>query len=308
VTYSNPIVAGDILIREAIKSENYVQGVSGWAIFRNGDAEFNDIVARGDITARSVIVPFVNQEGDEYEIRIVEQNIDQPNIEFAFTGTDIPNWDEGTFSVEAFDTPTGWGELNIQPLQPNNMSLGSPPSLRIQSNRADADAPGAVDFLASASISGRRPRFTLASAYDVVIPSMRPQVSALASNLARTTNSVGAFTATNGAGDVAEIFINRPASGSLNIRIDGQFFITANQGVIGFEIRDTNSAGTVRNAATVADSIIMSGTSADTQERHFDVFNIAGTSALLYVRVMYQVTVAATLTMQRLRLTVKPNP
>lgn len=46
--FTNPIIgAGNQLIRQEITSENYVAGVSGWRIARNGDAEFNDIVARG---------------------------------------------------------------------------------------------------------------------------------------------------------------------------------------------------------------------------------------------------------------------
>lgn len=46
--FSNPIIGGnDTLIRDKIQSENYVAGVAGWRISRNGDAEFNNLVARG---------------------------------------------------------------------------------------------------------------------------------------------------------------------------------------------------------------------------------------------------------------------
>lgn len=43
------ILAGVVLTREAIQSEDFVTGVSGWRIAKNGDAEFNDVVMRGDI-------------------------------------------------------------------------------------------------------------------------------------------------------------------------------------------------------------------------------------------------------------------
>lgn len=56
MAFSNPIIAGDTLIREAIQSENFVAGVSGWRIQRDGTAEFNDITARGDISASSLRV------------------------------------------------------------------------------------------------------------------------------------------------------------------------------------------------------------------------------------------------------------
>lgn len=51
MSFSNPILAGEELIRNAIRSENFVTGVSGWRIARNGDAEFNDIIARGKVVS-----------------------------------------------------------------------------------------------------------------------------------------------------------------------------------------------------------------------------------------------------------------
>ena len=42
--FSDPIVAGEVLIRTAIRSDNYVTGVSGWRIARNGTAEFVGLV------------------------------------------------------------------------------------------------------------------------------------------------------------------------------------------------------------------------------------------------------------------------
>lgn len=47
--FTNPIVAGTTLIRTAIKSPNYVAGVSGWAINKDGSAEFNDVTVRGEL-------------------------------------------------------------------------------------------------------------------------------------------------------------------------------------------------------------------------------------------------------------------
>jgi hypothetical protein len=44
-----PIVGGTILRIPAIMSPNYVAGVSGWAIFQTGDAEFNDIELHGNV-------------------------------------------------------------------------------------------------------------------------------------------------------------------------------------------------------------------------------------------------------------------
>lgn len=47
MSFSNPIVGGTTLIRPAIHSPDFVTGVSGWSINKDGSAEFNDVVIRG---------------------------------------------------------------------------------------------------------------------------------------------------------------------------------------------------------------------------------------------------------------------
>jgi hypothetical protein len=50
MAFSNPIAGGDgELVRDKLRSENYVAGVDGWVIERDGNAEFNAIVVRGDV-------------------------------------------------------------------------------------------------------------------------------------------------------------------------------------------------------------------------------------------------------------------
>lgn len=49
MTFNNSILSGTVLARENIQSEGFVAGTSGWIIERDGDAEFNSIVVRGDI-------------------------------------------------------------------------------------------------------------------------------------------------------------------------------------------------------------------------------------------------------------------
>lgn len=45
--FENPILAGEELIRSAIRSENYSEGSLGWRIGRDGTAEFANMVSRG---------------------------------------------------------------------------------------------------------------------------------------------------------------------------------------------------------------------------------------------------------------------
>lgn len=54
MAFSNPILAGEELNRTGIKSENYVQGVTGWRIASNGVAEFQDVALRGRLTVPSI--------------------------------------------------------------------------------------------------------------------------------------------------------------------------------------------------------------------------------------------------------------
>lgn len=56
MAFSNSILSGVTLAREAIESEGFQTGVTGWRVDRDGDAEFNNLIARGEITAASVSV------------------------------------------------------------------------------------------------------------------------------------------------------------------------------------------------------------------------------------------------------------
>ena len=48
--FENPLVAGEELIRSAIRSKNYIQSSAGWRISREGDAEFENATMRGTLT------------------------------------------------------------------------------------------------------------------------------------------------------------------------------------------------------------------------------------------------------------------
>lgn len=74
MAFSNPIVGGTTLIREAIHSPNYAAGVSGWSINRDGSAEFADATVRGNVivtdpaTGSEVVIDVVNLIGAAVEI------------------------------------------------------------------------------------------------------------------------------------------------------------------------------------------------------------------------------------------------
>lgn len=59
IDFQNVIVAGTTLIRDAIQSPDYVAGVSGWSVNKDGTAEFNDVTIRGEFIAQSPSGAFV---------------------------------------------------------------------------------------------------------------------------------------------------------------------------------------------------------------------------------------------------------
>lgn len=63
--FGNPIVSGTTLVRSAIRSPDYVAGVSGWSINRDGSAEFNDVEVRGELLV---------SDPDGSYVRVYDQN------------------------------------------------------------------------------------------------------------------------------------------------------------------------------------------------------------------------------------------
>lgn len=48
--FGNPVVGGTTLIRPAIRSPNFVTGLTGWSVNVDGSAEFNNVTIRGALT------------------------------------------------------------------------------------------------------------------------------------------------------------------------------------------------------------------------------------------------------------------
>lgn len=93
--FQNNVVAGTTLVRDAIKSPNYVAGVSGWSINKVGSAEFNDITVRGSLVASN---------GTD---SVVVTNTSNPRIQFFKSGIAEPAEIVGY-------RPLGTGAVGIQ--------------------------------------------------------------------------------------------------------------------------------------------------------------------------------------------------
>lgn len=102
ITGEDPIAAGDgSLIFPAIKSPNYVAGVSGWKISRDGDIEMNDGTFRGELLVTDVdgtyVKIFDEDPGDGAVIEMTNSRLrsgTSPNT--GFQGLLIQGPDVGT--------------------------------------------------------------------------------------------------------------------------------------------------------------------------------------------------------------------
>lgn len=83
MNFTNPIAGGGgALTRVALKSPNYVTGVSGWTIRKDGSAEFSDATFRGDVIASS----FATDVAPNRRVEI--KSADLGTIEIYGEGTD----------------------------------------------------------------------------------------------------------------------------------------------------------------------------------------------------------------------------
>jgi len=113
--FSNPIVAGSTLVRPAIQSPDYVAGVSGWAIKRDGTAEFNDVTVRGTIVSGNGLVT-LNDGGVAVEDALAEYEI---NYSGGFLARRKPN--DGSIYQHTIDGYYGRGQ---QPSPGNSLPSG----------------------------------------------------------------------------------------------------------------------------------------------------------------------------------------
>lgn len=111
--FSNPITGGQgALIRPAIKSPNYVPNVSGWSINRDGSAEFNNVVVRGNITAGTITAGSIGSS-NIINSTFVDGTIERTEITFDDDGGTLLIYTTATTVVT--DVTPGAGVFNVPP-------------------------------------------------------------------------------------------------------------------------------------------------------------------------------------------------
>lgn len=130
MAFSNPILGGGgELVRDNIHSSNYVAGVSGWKINRDGDAEFNDVTVRGELDVQG-------SDGSRIRARTSAGHADVELTPETVVGQ---TWDPGGLTADV--DPTGGGVDNP------SLSLRSPAAQGSASSAAELflQGPGQTD-------------------------------------------------------------------------------------------------------------------------------------------------------------------
>lgn len=119
--FKNQIIKGSgALIRAAIKSPNYVAGVAGWFIGRDGTAEFNDVTIRGDLESSNFVTGTSGWKLDQLGPAEFQQVIvDGAVVDDAIKST---GYDAGAASGDPF---AGWKIEDAGDAEFTSIAIGS---------------------------------------------------------------------------------------------------------------------------------------------------------------------------------------
>jgi len=119
MAFNNPIAAGDggTLVRDSIKSPDYVPGTSGWIIRRDGTAEFRNVIVQGTI----VLAPGQVTNTEIANGAVTNSKISDVAVNKVTTGTTAFDWTVGA-RIKTADTGTRV-ELSPNGLQAFNGSV-----------------------------------------------------------------------------------------------------------------------------------------------------------------------------------------
>ncbi len=136
--FSDPIIGGaSTLVRQAIKSPNYVAGLTGWSINKDGTAEFSGITVRGTIIAN----PFKTDVAPNPRVEILSGTLGEIDI-YALNSSFATLQISGT-------TSTTWGGIGgteyvgVLASADVHPTLGQP-SFQVWNNPSGATIPSVV--------------------------------------------------------------------------------------------------------------------------------------------------------------------
>jgi len=285
MAFNNPIVGGTTLIREAIKSPNYVPGVSGWSINKDGSAEFNDVTIRGSLIVDGDVTLDAN------DVFVVENTAGDPVLSITDSQTEtwngislerilsiygysagalqnvltLKNTPSGSFTnIEMSDKRTG--SLEVAPvsigLDIQAVNVNDQPTLSVFSSTNDLSAhQAALHLVGDSRAGGNSPEIRLensgaTSDIDIIL-SGRVQTPDQQHVAVEEGTNITAFTNTvfqGGTPDICGLTFVAPASGKgymhWHARLSSN---TANTAMVSVALRTggTIGSGTVVHAASV---------------------------------------------------------
>lgn len=285
--FADPIVDGNgTLVINNVHSENYLAGVSGWYIGKDGFAEFLDLLVRGELrtgdTGQRVVI---NDSGAGGLIRLFSGDAQEvlPGFLLGFSNVFSNNdpW------IDLGSADIGFGRVHW---------LLEPP-------RGSTDS-GRIVLTTNATARGL---LELESDVALLAPAMR---AVSASDPAVVTTTSTGYVALSAASSGSMLY---PPSGVVQVFLDAtlQNSVAGNFAALSLEIRDTNAGGTLRVAA--ADAICasaQSGAVADGSPGSMSrVFSGLPTSGTMFFRAMGRSGAAAnTASFIRPTITVVPQP
>jgi hypothetical protein len=126
VGFSNPILAGSVLVRSAIRSPDYVSGTAGWIVSADGTAEFSDVAIRGEFTINGP---------DGRSVRGYVSPDDIPVIDFTPIAPTTPGWTVSNGSVYEY-AASGYETLGLSsPVQYQPGATGGPALVELRSGK-----------------------------------------------------------------------------------------------------------------------------------------------------------------------------
>lgn len=300
MAFSNPIVAGTELVRKAIQSPNYVTGVSGWSINRDGTAEFSNIIARGEITASELDV--IENGGDRGRIHAYFDALNlEPKIEL-FIGEQniLDNWGQPeTESAPAevvadISTVTGAPRLRLTSGRINNRGSSS---VSISGDNADVSDTSSINFAAD--------NYFFATPGGIESSIMRDSFVDTTTDINETSTT---FVETD---TLMRVTFTAPPSGIITVHFGfrGSNNTDSQNCQMSYEIRQDNVAGTLLIAAS-SERVAIIKKAAGTTGVMTAYASIPhdGLSGTIFIRAMYSTSGVSTATFNNRYMTVHKSP